>query len=172
MKNLLIGSVIGTVLAFCVPLRALAEEDASIPWIQMYVLSEAGKMVSNQASVDNIIEVAYAAPLCANLASRELEKKLWQAAGLHAYSAIAIADFFDDFESAFDVPHGTFPKDDAQFWWRRAVESTNSFLQQKDEEYKKSYYQDTCFYLITHYTTYGKIPVPDGEYFMPLINPL
>jgi len=153
--------------ALCMPILANAEEDPSIPIMDMYLLTEAGHMVANQASVDAIIDVAYSAPFCYHLFPGDIDKQFWRAVGLHAFSAIVLAEFFSDLETAFEVPHGTFPPNDANYWWNGAEKRARSILVEKGKDWADSFTFDTCMYLINHYTTYGKIPVPDG----PLINP-
>lgn len=162
-----ISSIIGTVLVLCTPLKSVAEENPSIPIMDMYILTEAGHMVSNQASVNNVIDVAYSAPFCYHLFSSDTNKQFWRAVGLHSFSALAITESLQYLEDAYDVPYNTFRANDARHWWSGAEQRAQSILTEKGKEWADSFTIDTCLYLINHYTTYGKIPVPDG----PLINP-
>lgn len=170
MKHAFIGSILGALLAICVPFRAAAQEDPSLPPLQLYVLVEAGHMVANQASVSNILDVLYAAPFCSNLTNNPTNKQFWKAVGLHSFSALAIADFFGQIEELYDVPEGVLSPDDAQGWWEGAERRAYAILLEKGEDFANQYTVDVCLYLINNYTTYGKIPVPDGPN-LPLINP-
>ena len=144
-----------------------AQKDSSIPVMDMYILTEAGHMVTNQASVNSIIDVAWTAPFCYHLFPSDIDKQFWRAVGLHAFSAIVIAEQLRDLEVAFNAPPSTFLPNDAHHWWNGATKHSRSIIIEQGKEWADRFTFDTCMYLINNYTTYGKIPVPDG----PLIYP-
>lgn len=151
---------------------AQAQEDSSIPVMEMYLLSEAGKMIANQHGMANIYDTVFSSAFCWHTADDQVQKGLWQAVWLHGYSTIAMYDDIRNFELAYAIPAGTFNPADPQAAWEGMLGNTRTYIVGKGEEWANNNKTDVCNYLINWYTTYGKIPVPDlPETYIPLINP-